>query len=150
MADRASPPLFVAESKRVVDLLREMQEAATHVAIVIDEHGGTAGMVTIEDIIEELFGVVSEEGTLATPMLRPIGSSRWLVDGRMLTDDLAAVVDAKLPEGDWTTVAGLVMGLAGEVPGPGTEIEAGDLLLRVAAVRRRRIRRVVVTLGGSE
>jgi CBS domain containing-hemolysin-like protein len=150
VADRAYPPLFVAESKRVVDLLGEMQEAATHVAIVIDEHGGTAGMVTIEDIVEELFGVVSEEGTVATPMLRPIGASRWLVDGRMLTDDLEDAVDATLPDGDWTTVAGLVMGLAGEVPRPGTELKAGDLLLRVAAVRRRRIRRVVATKQASK
>ena len=146
VADRAYPPLVVAESKRVIDLLREMQEAATHVAIVIDEHGGTSGMVTIEDIVEELFGVVSEEGVLTTPLLRPLGDSRWLVDGRMLTDDLASAVGIRLPEGDWTTVAGLVMGLAGEVPRPGTEIEAGDGLLRVAAVRRRRIRRVVLTV----
>ena len=150
VAKRAYPPLFVAESKRVVDLLKEMQEAATHVAIVVDEHGGTSGMVTIEDIVEELFGVVSEEGMVASPLLRPIGKSRWLVDGRMLTEDLAEAIDTTLPEGDWTTVAGLVMGLAGEVPKPGTELEAGDALLRVATVTRRRIRRVVVTLDGSE
>jgi CBS domain containing-hemolysin-like protein len=150
VADRAYPPLFVAESKRVVDLLQEMQEAATHVAIVVDEHGGTSGMVTIEDIVEELFGVVSEEGIVATPLMRPIGKSRWLVDGRMLTEDLAEAIDTPLPEGDWTTVAGLVMGLAGEVPKPGTELDAGDAWLRVATVTRRRIRRVVVTLRSSE
>jgi CBS domain containing-hemolysin-like protein len=150
VADRAYPPLFVAESKRVVDLLKEMQEAATHVAIVVDEHGGTSGMVTIEDIVEELFGVVSEEGIMATPLLRPIGKSRWLVDGRMLTEDLAEAIDTTLPEGDWTTVAGLVMGLAGEVPKPGTELDAGEARLRVATVTRRRIRRVVVTLRSSE
>ena len=150
VAKRAYPPLFVAESKRVVDLLREMQDAATHVAIVVDEHGGTSGMVTIEDIIEELFGVVSEEGMVATPLLRPVGRSRWLVDGRMLTDDLEKSLGVTLPEGDWTTVAGLVMGLAGEVPRPGTELKADDLLLRVATVTRRRIRRVVVTLANEE
>lgn len=150
VADRAYPPLFVAESKRVVDLLREMQDAATHVAIVVDEHGGTSGMVTIEDIVEELFGVVSEEGMVATPLLRPVGRSRWLVDGRMLTDDLQKAIGATLPEGDWTTVAGLVMGLAGEVPKPGTELKADGLLLRVATVTRRRIRRVVVTLAAEE
>ncbi|MDJ0497579.1 MAG: hemolysin family protein [Acidimicrobiia bacterium] len=150
VAKKAYPPLFVAESKRVVDLLREMQDAATHVAIVVDEHGGTSGMVTIEDIIEELFGVVSEEGMVATPLLRPVGRSRWLVDGRMLTDDLEKSLGVTLPEGDWTTVAGLVMGLAGEVPRPGTELKADDLLLRVATVTRRRIRRVVVTLANEE
>ena len=150
VVNRAYPPLFVAESKRVVDLLKEMQDGATHVAIVVDEHGGTSGMVTIEDIVEELFGVVSEEGMVATPLLRPIGKARWLVDGRMLTEDLAKATDTTLPEGDWTTVAGLVMGLAGEVPKPGTELDAGDALLRVATVTRRRIRRVVVTVRGFE
>jgi CBS domain containing-hemolysin-like protein len=146
----AYPPLVVAESKRVVELLREMQKAATHVAIVIDEHGGTAGMVTIEDIVEELFGVVSEEGVVAAPRLRPLAAHRWMVDGRMLTDDLAAAIGVDLPRGDWTTVAGLVMSLAGSLPRPGTEIEAGACRIRVVAVRRRRIRRVVVTIPEAE
>ena len=145
VADLAYPPLVIAESKRVVELLRQMQEAGTHVAIVIDEHGGTAGMVTIEDIVEELFGVVSEEGVVTTPLLSPVGENRWAVDDRMLTDDLAGAIGVDLPEGDWTTVAGLVMGLAGELPRPGTEIDAGQCLIRVTAVRRRRIRRVVVS-----
>jgi CBS domain containing-hemolysin-like protein len=150
VADLAYPPLVVAESKRVVELLREMQEAATHVAIVIDEHGGTAGLVTIEDIVEELFGVVSEEGVIAAPLLTPLGAHRWMVDGRMLTDDLATAARVTLPDGDWTTVAGLVMGLAGSLPRPGTEIDAGECLIRVVAVRRRRIRRVVVTVPSKE
>lgn len=150
VSDLAYPPLVVAESKRVVELLREMQQAATHVAIVIDEHGGTAGMVTIEDIVEELFGVVSEEGVIATPRLRPLAAHRWMVDGRMLTDDLAAAIGVELPRGDWTTVAGLVMSLAGSLPRPGTEIDAGPCRIRVVAVRRRRIGRVVVTIPEAE
>jgi CBS domain containing-hemolysin-like protein len=146
----AYSPLVVAETKRVVDLLREMQAEGTHVAVVIDEHGGTAGMVTIEDIVEELFGVVSEEGKVSAPLLRVAGDKRWVVDGRMLTEDLAEAIGAKLPEGDWTTVGGLVMGLAGELPPIGTEIEAGECRLRVEAVRRRRIRRVLVIAPGKE
>jgi putative hemolysin len=127
-----------------------MQRAGTHVAIVVDEHGGTAGMVTIEDIVEELFGVVSEEGVVSTPLLRQIADNRWAVDGRMLTNDLAGAIGVTLPEGDWTTVAGLVMGLAGELPPVGAEIDAGECLIRVAAVRRRRIRRVIVSTGSPE
>jgi putative hemolysin len=150
LSELAYPPLVVAESKRVIELLREMQEAATHVAVVVDEHGGTAGMVTIEDIVEELFGVVSEEGVVATPPLTPLGPHRWMVDGRMLTDDLATAIGIRLPDGDWTTVAGLVMSLAGSLPRPGTEIDAGSCRLRVVAVRRRRIRRVVVTTPAAE
>lgn len=150
VAELAYPPLVVAESKRVVELLREMQQQGTHVAVVIDEHGGTAGMVTIEDIVEELFGVVSEEGAVVAPLLTPMGDHRWKVDGRMLTDDLEAAIGVELPQGDWTTVAGLVMSLAGSLPRPGTEIEAGECLIRVVAVRRRRISRVVVAVPGAE
>jgi CBS domain containing-hemolysin-like protein len=150
VSDLAYPPLLIAESKRVLDLLREMQTGGIHVAIVIDEHGGTAGMVTIEDIVEELFGVVSEEGNVAAPLLRQLGDRRWLVDGRMLTEDLARSIGVTLPEGDWTTVGGLVMGLAGELPRAGREIDAGDCRLKVVAVRRRRIRTVEVSISSQE
>jgi len=150
VGDIAYPPLVVAGRKRVVDLLREMQAAGTHVAVVIDEHGGTSGMVMIEDIVEELFGAVSEEGMVSAPLLREVGEKRWVVDGRMLTEDLSAAIGLDLPKGDWTTVGGLVMGLAGELPPVGTEIEAGDCLVRVEAVRRRRIRRLLVTAGGTK
>ncbi len=150
VSDLAYPPLLIAESKRVLDLLREMQTGGIHVAIVIDEHGGTAGMVTIEDIVEELFGVVSEEGNVAAPLLRRLGDRRWLVDGRMLTEDLARSIGVILPEGDWTTVGGLVMGLSGELPRVGREITAGGCQLKVVAVRRRRIRRVEVSVSPQE
>jgi putative hemolysin len=141
----AYPPLVVAESKRIIDLLREMQREGVHVAVVIDEHGGTSGIVTIEDIVEELFGVVSEEGEAFTPLLRRVATDRWVVDGRMLTEDLAETTGADLPDGDWTTVAGLVMGLAGELPEIGREIRAGDAVIKVIHISKRRIRRVEMT-----
>lgn len=146
----AYPPLLVAERKRVLDLLGEMQSGGTHVAIVIDEHGGTSGMVTIEDIVEELFGIVSEEKTVIPPPARQVGKRLWIVDGGMLTEDLEDVLDVKLPRGDWTTVAGMVMGLAGDLPLVGSEVEAGRLRLRVAAVTGRRIRRVEVSVPGRQ
>ena len=145
VSDLAYPPLLVAEPKRVLDLLSEMQSGGTHVAIVIDEHGGTSGMLTIEDIVEELFGVVSEEGAVSAPLLHRMGESRWVVDGRMLTEDLAEELDVSLPEGDWTTVGGMVMGLAGDLPRVGTQLKAGSLKLRVAGVTGRRIRRIEIT-----
>jgi CBS domain containing-hemolysin-like protein len=144
VSELAYPPLVVAEFKRVIELLREMQIAAIHVAVVIDEHGGTSGMVTIEDIVEELFGAVSEEGHVATPLVWPLGSNRWRVDGRMLTEDLATHLGISLPEGDWTTVAGMVMGLSGSLPRPGTEIQTDDCAVRVVEMRRRRIRLVEI------
>ncbi len=150
VGDIAYPPLLVAESKRVLELLREMQKGAIHVAIVIDEHGGTSGMVTIEDIVEELFGVVSEEGVVSAPLLKSVGDGRWTVDGRMLTADLEASIGCELPDGEWTTLGGMVMGLAGELPRVGSEISAGDAVIRVAVVTGRRIRRVEVILTDSK
>lgn len=149
VGDIAYPPLLVTESKRVLELLGEMQTKGTHVAVVIDEHGGTSGMVTIEDIVEELFGVVSEEKTVVTPPVQQIGRRRWVVDGRMLTEDLEETLDVALPEGDWTTVAGMVMGLAGDVPRVGSEVRAGRMKIRVTSVTGRRIRRVEVTEVGN-
>ncbi len=146
VADLAYPPMLVAEPKRVLELLREMQTGGTHVAIVIDEHGGTAGMVTIEDIVEELFGVVSEEGTISARLAHRLDDQSWVVDGRMLTEDLENAIGVSLPEGDWTTVGGMVMGLAGELPRVGTQLKAGDLELRVAGVAGRRIRRIEITV----
>jgi len=146
VSELAYPPLLVAEPKRVLDLLGEMQSGGTHVAIVIDEHGGTSGMLTIEDIVGELFGVVSEEGAVSQPLLHRMGDSRWVVDGRMLTEDLAEELGVSLPEGDWTTVAGMVMGLAGDLPKVGTQLTAGGLKLRVAGITGRRVRRIEITL----
>lgn len=150
MGDIAYPPLLVAETKRVLELLREMQEGGTHVAIVIDEHGGTSGMVTIEDIVEELFGVVSEEGVVTAPLLKRLDGGRWIVDGRMLTADLEAAIGCKMPDGEWTTVGGMVMGLAGELPRVGSTIAAGDASIRVTGVTGRRIRRVEVITKEAE
>jgi len=149
VGELAYPPLLVAEPKRVLELLSEMQTGGTHVAIVIDEHGGTAGMITIENIVEELFGVVSEEGAISAPMLHRIGDRRWIVDGRMLTEDLEEAIDVRLPEGDWTTVAGMVMGLAGDLPRVDSELAAGDIAVKVTDVTGRRIRRLEVSIPGD-
>ncbi len=139
------PALVVSEWKRVVELLRDMQAEGTHLAVVVDEFGGTAGMLTIEDIAEELLGAVADEGEAAPVQLHTIAPGRWVVDGAMLVDDLAEFLGTDLPDGEWTTVAGLVMGLAGEVPRWGAEVEAAGFRFRVDLIIRRRIRRIEVT-----
>lgn len=141
----ARPPLVVSEWKRVVDLLRDMQEQATHLAVVVDEFGGTAGIVTIEDIAEEFLGAVADEGQVVVQPAREVGDGHWKVDGGMLVDDLAELLDVHLPAGEWTTVAGLVMGLAGEVPAAGDEVEAEGFRFRVDQIIRRRIQSVDVS-----
>ncbi|MDP8958988.1 MAG: hemolysin family protein [Actinomycetota bacterium] len=145
------PPLVVPESKRVVSLLREMQEAGSHLAVVVDEYGGTSGLVTIEDVMEELVGEVADEGEEEQPAeLHRIEEGRWLVDGGMLVEDLESLLEAGLPEGDWHTVGGLVMGVAGKVPSTGDEVVIGGFSFRVTSASRRRIRQVQIERRGSE
>ena len=138
------PALIVSEWKRVVELLRDMQAQGTHLAVVVDEFGGTAGIVTIEDIAEELLGAVADEGQVPAAMITRMSAGHWSVDGAMLVDELGEILDVDLPEGEWTTVAGMVMGLAGEVPEQGDEVETGGFRFRVDLIEQRRIRRVNV------
>jgi len=138
------PALVVSEWKRVVELLRDMQARGTHLAVVVDEFGGTAGIVTIEDIAEELLGAVADEGRVPSPTFTKLSAGHWSVDGAVLVDELAELIGVDLPEGEWTTVAGMVMGLAGEVPEGGDEVEAGGYRFRVDLIEQRRIKRVDV------
>ena len=138
------PVLVVSEWKRVVELLRDMQAKGTHLAVVVDEFGGTAGIVTIEDIAEELLGAVADEGHVSPSMITRLSAGHWSVDGALLVDELGALIGVDLPEGEWVTVAGLVMGLAGEVPKAGDQVETGGFQFRVDLIEQRRIKRVDV------
>ena len=140
----AGPALIVSEWKRVIDLLRDMQAQGTHLAVVVDEFGGTAGIVTIEDIAEELLGAVADEGHVPAAIITKMGAGHWSVDGAMLVDELNEILNVDLPEGEWTTVAGMIMGLAGEVPEAGDEVEAEGFTFRVDLIEQRRIKQVDV------
>ena len=138
----AERPLVVPESKRIIDLLDDMQESSQHLAVVVDEYGGTAGLVTVEDVAEELLGTISEE-TGADPAIE-VRPGHWIVDAALPVSDLAELIGDELPEGEYTTVAGLMMSQAGEVLEAGDEVEVAGWTLRVNSTRRRRITRVEV------
>lgn len=138
------PALVVSEWKRVVELLRDMQAQGTHLAVVVDEFGGTAGIVTIEDIAEELLGAVADEGRVPSPAITKFSAGHFSVDGALLVDELAEIIGVDLPKGEWTTVAGMVMGVAGEVPETGDEVETGGYRFRVDLIEQRRIKRIDV------
>ena len=140
----AEPTLVVPETKRIVSLLSEMQAAGRHLAVVVDEYGGTAGLVTVEDIAEELLGSISEDAP-ATPVVE-VEPGHWSVDGLVPVEDLDDLLGIELPEGDWNTVAGLVMGLTGSVPRVGDEVSVEGVVLRVRSTRGRRINRVDVEI----
>ena len=137
-------PMVVPESKKIDELLREFQATGTHMAIVVDEYGGTAGLVTIEDVLEEIVGEIQDEHDVEEPpyVLAPDGTLRVL--GRMDLDDFAEVVGVRLEGEGFETVGGLVYSLLGRVPEPGAEVVAGGLVFRVAEMDGRRIRAVTV------
>jgi CBS domain containing-hemolysin-like protein len=136
---------FVPETKRVAGLLREMQANKVHMAVVVDEFGGLAGLVTIEDLLEELVGEIVDEYDQEEPMAVPQRDGAYLVDGRMAVDELAELLGIVLPEDDWDTVGGLLLGLAGRVPREGEEFELQQALFVAERVQGRRVSRVRVT-----
>jgi len=142
------PAHFVPETKRLSALLREMQDAKFHLSIVVDEYGGTAGLVTLEDIIEELVGEIVDEFDVEEPPVerRPDGSV--VVTARMTVDEVDDLLDAQLPQGTWDTVGGLVLDLAGRVPDEGEGVEVDGFRLVAERVQGRRIGRVRIERTG--
>ena len=136
--------VFVPETKRVPDLLREMQASKTHLGIVVDEFGDITGLVTIEDLLEELVGEIADEHDEIEQMIVANEDGSFLVDGRLDVSELATSLGATLPDEEWDTVGGLVLGLAGRVPEPGEEFEVNGLLLRVVELQGRRVSQVEV------
>ena len=137
-------PLFVPEQKKLADLLREMQQHHVHMAIVVDEYGGTAGLVTIEDLVEEIVGEIVDEYDQEEPLVEPLGNGVMRVDAKLPIDEVNELLHADLPHDEWDTVGGLVYGLTGRVPVPGETVRLGDLEFQTERVSGRRILKVVI------
>ena len=138
------PVDHIPETKRVPDLLRDMQASRSHMAVVVDEFGGTAGLVTIEDLLEELVGEITDEYDDDELLIEELEDGSWKVDGRLSVHDLSEMIDIELPSEEWDTVAGLVLGLAGRVPRERETFEAEGVALTVRRVQGRRVQEVVV------
>jgi len=135
---------FVPETKKVSELFRELQTQKVHLAVVIDEFGGTAGLVTMEDLLEEIVGEIVDEYDEEEPLIQPITEGEYIVDGRLPVDELAELVGAKLPDEDWDTVGGLLLGLAGRVPEEGEVFYLDGLTFTAERVQGRRVSRIRV------
>jgi CBS domain containing-hemolysin-like protein len=143
-------PLFVPEQKKVAELLREMQESRIHMAIVVDEYGGTAGLVTIEDLVEEIVGEIVDEYDQEEPLVEPIDEETIRVDAKMPIDEVNELLEAELPHEEWDTVGGLVFGLTGRVPMPGEKVRFDGLEFLTERVSGRRILKVVIRKVADE
>jgi CBS domain containing-hemolysin-like protein len=141
----AREALFVPETKRVAELLREMQREKRHLAIVVDEYGGTAGLVTLEDLIEELIGEIQDEFDFEEPLVEPLPDGSLRVSARMPVDEVNELIGGELPEGDWDTIGGLVFNLLGHVPSEGEVANCDGRELRAEKVQGRRIGRVRIS-----
>jgi CBS domain containing-hemolysin-like protein len=135
---------FVPETKRVADLMREMQELTYHQAVVVDEYGGTAGLVTLEDLIEELVGEIVDEFDTEEPQVKHLPGGDVSVSARLAVDELGELLDTELPTGGWDTVGGLVFDVLGHVPEQGESVTIDGLRLVVERVEGNRIGRVRV------
>ena len=143
--DLLRPAYFVPETKKADDLLSEMQAQRIHMAIVVDEYGGVSGVVTLEDIIEEIIGEIQDEYDQSeeVPWQR-VGEDEYLFQGRIDLDDFAEVMKITPPETDADTLAGFLYEKLGRVPQGGETLQTQNLILTIEQVTARRIRRVRV------
>jgi putative hemolysin len=145
-------PLFVPESMSIDDLLHEFQRRKVHVAIVLDEYGGTAGLVTIEDLLEEIVGEIQDEYDTEEPIVERLSDDEIRIDGRASIDDLGDAFDTELELEDadeYDTVGGLIFHRLGDVPSPGDVVTVDGLRLTVESTDGRRVGKVLVVRDRS-
>jgi putative hemolysin len=140
----ARPPYFVPESKKVDELLAEMRHNKLSIAIVVDEYGGTAGLVTIEDLIEEIVGEIADEFDVEEEPIHRVSETEAILDARVSIDALQELFGIRVEEGDFDTVGGFVFNHLGKMPSAGEEIRVDGLIVRVLSVSGRRIKRLRV------
>jgi putative hemolysin len=141
---------FVPESKKVADLLREMQRDKFHIAMVTDEYGSVVGLVTLEDLLEELVGEIADEYDTDEPGIEEVGDGMYRVDGKMSIDEVNEILDVDLPAEEWDTIGGLMLGLLGSIPGEGQEVTFLNLTFKAERVIGRRISKILITRNEEE
>ena len=138
------PAPYVPESRRLDDLLRDLQRARTQMAMVVDEYGGVVGIVTIEDLLEELVGEIEDEDDDAVPAIRRLPDGAWLVDARIEVERLNEETGLQVPKGEYETLAGYLLALLQKIPEPGEEITTEGIHFLVTEADRRSILKVKI------
>jgi CBS domain containing-hemolysin-like protein len=138
------PAYYVPGTKRIDDLLRDLQRQRTQLAVVVDEYGGSEGIVTVEDIVEEIVGEIEDEHDRHPSSLTPLPDGSYLVAARFTIDELNEALGWKLPKLDYDTVAGLILSSLGRIPRPGEQVTVDDYELSVVDADERRILKVRV------
>lgn len=146
------PPFFIPETKKIDDLLEEFQKSKVHMAIVVDEYGGTSGLVTLEDILEEIVGNIEDEFDVEESFFTRIGPNEYLFDGKVLLNDFYKVIDVEDDifeevRGEADTLAGLILELTGEFPKVNAKVDCLNFTFQIESVDTRRIKRIKVTVN---
>jgi CBS domain containing-hemolysin-like protein len=151
LAEILRPAPYMPESMRAAECLREMRQRKSHMVIVIDEYGGTSGLVTLEDLLEEIVGEITDEYDREEPNVEPLPDGDYRVNARLGIDEVNELLDVQLPSTEWDSIGGLLFNLVGGVPREGQEIVFQGLRLRAERVQGRRIGRVRIhRLGPPE
>jgi CBS domain containing-hemolysin-like protein len=148
LRQRLHPPVFIRESTPIIDLLRDFQEKKNHMAIVIDEFGGVRGLVTLEDVIEEIVGEITDEHDQEESELRVVGENEILVDAKIDIEQVEQFFDCRLPEGPYESVGGLILHRLAQVPDQDTVVEITDLIFTVLSADKRRVKTVRIEKKG--
>ena len=149
------PPYFVPETKKINDLLKEFQTKKIHMAVVIDEYGGTSGIVTLEDILEEIVGEITDESDEDQLLFRKLDEKTYIFEAKILLNDFCKVlnINEELFEevrGESETLAGLILELTGEIPLKDQVIKYGDFIFRIESADRRRIKEIRVEINKND
>jgi CBS domain containing-hemolysin-like protein len=139
------PPHFVPESKKVHELLAEMRENQLSIAIVVDEYGGTAGLVTVEDLLEEIVGEIRDEFDVEDQPVQLVSQDEAIVDARVGIDDLSEMFDVQMKKNDFDSIGGFIINELGRIPNVGDNVSVNGISLKVLSVAGRRIKKVRVT-----
>jgi CBS domain containing-hemolysin-like protein len=147
IARRLRKPFVVPESSPVIDLITDMRERRRAFAVVIDEHGGVEGVLTVKDLLGELVGDLRDEFDEAgdDPQVARIDDRRWLLDGAVPVDEASEALGVELPEGEYVTLGGLLLDRLGHIPEEGEEVQLHDWRFKVSSMDRHRIEQVVAT-----
>jgi gliding motility-associated protein GldE len=149
------PPYFVPETKKINDLLKEFQTKKMHMAVVIDEYGGTSGIVTLEDILEEIVGEITDESDEEQLLYRKLDEKTYIFEAKILLNDFCKVMDIEEDRfnevrGESDTLAGLILEITGEIPQKDQIIKYSDFIFRIESADRRRIKQIRVEINTNE
>ncbi|MFZ5352988.1 MAG: hemolysin family protein [Bacillota bacterium] len=144
LKDIIRPAFFVPEYKKIDELFKEMQKSKTHIAIVIDEYGGTAGLITIEDLLEEIVGNIFDEYDDVIVDYEKVDDSTYIINGMLSISEINDIMNLEMPEEEFDTISGMILSLSGKIPEVGDEVQFEDISFRIEEVDDKRISKIKI------